>query len=254
MLLGCGKSQPVSDIDLPRALHAAEFAVPEEGPTPTVKILADGTIFVEGFERRKPLEDYSGVIKALLTEAQSMETVPINFDDVEGPEEGGYRIPANPIVIRADRDVPYRVVKTVLQACNHETIRIWNVRVVALGSESGELGTIGFGMLRDIGISCPAPPISDVALFERAGHELRFWKRSGTASDSPPPPREFRTQDPIALQTYFESFGPEDWRDIWRFDAPDEVEWGNVVIALDSFVAAERGALLPMDSGPVYDR
>ena len=254
LLLGCGKNPPVSDIELPRAMHAAEFAVPEEGPTPIVKILADGTVFVDGEEMRRPGGGYRTVAMTLLVRANEMPRVPLWYDDLEPLRDAGPMIQANPIVIRADRAAPYHVIKAVLEICGHETIKIWKVRVVALGSETSELGTLPFEMMRDIGVSCPAPPISDVLILERSGKELVFWKRSGPAVDSPPPPNEFHTHDPAELQTHLKSFGVEHWSDLWRFYAPDDALWGDVVVALDCFVGAERRALLPMDGRPIFER
>ncbi len=210
-------------------------------------VFADGAISIDGEELRQPGGGYKAVTRALFESAGAMPQVPLIFDGSGVPVERGPTIPGNPIVIRADRRAPFGVVKSVLEICGHETIKIWDIRVVALDAETGELGMLRFELTRDVGISCPAPDLSEVVFLELNGEEFRSWRSANPHSDPPLDPVEFRAESPADMQAYLHSLKQGEYGDVWRLDAPSDAKWSDAVVILDTFIAAGRKWIVPSD-------
>ena len=112
-------------------LPAARAAVPDRPETnrPIVNVDDAGRIFV----RRRLVHDPTSADPALRDLRAVREqlafwaiAMPKRFDEAAGRE-----LPDEPLLIRADRNTPFRHVQRILELCGQQGIQIWKVELAA---------------------------------------------------------------------------------------------------------------------------
>ena len=120
--------QDLEDLTLPVAVKADPDKPDPKVKRPVVNINIDGTIKV----KRELIHDpeQSDAFKKLteyLAEASAkMQKEHFNKEAGTGP-----MIPADPLLIRADQNTPFKFVQKVMELCGKEGIQIWKVQLAA---------------------------------------------------------------------------------------------------------------------------
>ncbi|HET6202807.1 MAG TPA: biopolymer transporter ExbD [Planctomycetota bacterium] len=112
-------------------LPAARAAVPDQPPTsrPIVNVDSEGRTFIRGrlvYDPESPdprLRDTRGIEEPLALWARAM---PQRYDEFARRE-----LPDHPLLLRADRNTPFRHIQRILELCSKEGIRIWKVELAA---------------------------------------------------------------------------------------------------------------------------
>jgi biopolymer transport protein ExbD len=144
MLLMDMSQDELEQLHLPVAVTASPD---EPDPTvirPVINILSTGEILVKRALLYDPNADdqYSKLKEFLAGMAKRMPKEPLNEDQPNGP-----KVPANAILIRADRSTPFKHIQKVMEVCGIQDIQIWKVQLAAAEAAPAE-GT---------GAAAPAP-------------------------------------------------------------------------------------------------
>jgi len=147
---------PVGDVILPLGFEVEWVPAGLLSPEATVEIAADGRITGGGEVRHDPVSDGErdepfGRVHAWLAEvAQGMSKAPV---------EGGDTVADEPLLIRADRDVPFHYVLKVMEQCSRPEVSIPKVLfLVDTPMEVEPPGDVDGEVISVIDASIPATP------------------------------------------------------------------------------------------------
>jgi biopolymer transport protein ExbD len=116
-------------------LPVAETASPDKPDPkeirPIVNIISNGSIYVMGELYYDPENDdqYLQLKSYLQQMANKMPKEPLNEGQPSGP-----KVPANPLLIRADQSTPFKHIQKVMELCGLQGIQIWKVQLAAAES------------------------------------------------------------------------------------------------------------------------
>lgn len=143
-----------SDIRLVAARNARPWQPPAVGDAPVVEVLRDGSWVLDG----TPLEatadgDHADdarrrLLDWLAEHAARMTKHPVRPDHPRSP-----LVPATALVLRADRDAPWRAIRTVLWACRLPGIEIFQIDVAVEPERRGQTAVLRLPLCKDIGLS-----------------------------------------------------------------------------------------------------
>lgn len=139
--------QELEDLKLPVAQTAGHDDPPPNRPI--LNVLEDGTIiykkktwYTPGMDSmgrmdpfRKGRPDYYWKV------ADNMATQLVPFMDKEFDKQVQGELVDDPILIRADRNTPFKYIQRIMEVCTREGIRIWKVQLAAsepIGAGEGE--------------------------------------------------------------------------------------------------------------------
>lgn len=136
----------LEDLKLPAA-HVAVKDEPDPG-RPILNILEDGTIKVKGLTIYEPGEDTAGIMDPSpsrkgrpdyywrLARHLAVNVVPKMSRKVDPKFPGLGELPDDPLLIRADRNTPWKHIARVMEVCARDNIKIWRIQLAA--SQLGE--------------------------------------------------------------------------------------------------------------------
>jgi hypothetical protein len=117
------------DIELARARSAHPRQAPlGDGPFPLVEVLRDGSYLVDGVQVQDAVETEVEPSSAaclrrwLADQVQAMPKKPMAPERLRSP-----LIPANPVLLRVDREAPWSAVQRVLWSCGLTDIELWDI-------------------------------------------------------------------------------------------------------------------------------
>jgi biopolymer transport protein ExbD len=118
----------LEELYLPVATVADPDKPNPEEIRPVVNILSNGQIWVMRNKLYDPEDDdnYAQLGVYLQGMARKMPKEPL---DENNP--GGAKVPANPLLIRADQSTPAKYIQKVMETCGKQDIRIWKVQLAA---------------------------------------------------------------------------------------------------------------------------
>lgn len=128
--------QELEDLKLPVAQKAGSDDPPENRPI--LNVMDDGSIiwkkkllYSPGMDPRgmDPIRKTRPDFYWKLADTMKLEFIPymtIKFD-----EEVQKDLPDDPILIRADRNTPFRYIQKIMEVCTREGIMIWKVQLAA---------------------------------------------------------------------------------------------------------------------------
>jgi biopolymer transport protein ExbD len=133
MLITDMSQKELEELVLPPAKAAVEDKPDPKVVRPIVNILANGEIWVKSEKYYDPESDdeYKRLKEYLHDMASDMPKEPI--DDAN---PGGPKVPANPLLIRADQSTPFHYIQKVMEICGLQGIQIWKVELAATDEES----------------------------------------------------------------------------------------------------------------------
>ncbi len=142
MLITDMTQEELESLHLPTAVTASPD---EPDPTeirPVINILSTGAILVKRDVLYDPEADdeYAKLKEFLAGMAKRMPREPLYEDQPNGP-----KVPANPMLIRADRSTPFKHIQKVMEICGIQDIQIWKVQLAAAEGKKDDQGA-------------PAPP------------------------------------------------------------------------------------------------
>jgi hypothetical protein len=138
------------DIRLPAASQARPWQPPAEGPVPVVEILRDGSWVLDG----EPVEG-EGDVKRNALEVRLREAVIRMPKERLAPDlDSGPRIPANPVLVRVDREAPWEALQAVIEICHGWRTQISTVELHVGPQDPVALLTLSLPMARDFGTVC----------------------------------------------------------------------------------------------------
>ena len=131
--------QELEDLKLPVAMQAGSDDPPPGRPI--LNVLDDGSIIWKKKELYWPGIDSQGHVDPIrpgrpdyywkLAETMAQSFVPYMPTEVDPahPELGA--LPDDPILIRADRNTPFKYIQRIMETCTRQDIRIWKVQLAA---------------------------------------------------------------------------------------------------------------------------
>src|SRR5688500_5737995 len=128
MLITDMSQKELEELYLPKAEVAAADK-PQPGVLrPIVNILSDGTVWVKRDLYFDPAKDdkYRKLKEYLARIAKDMPKEPLDKANPNGP-----KVPANPLLIRADQATPAKYIQKVMEVCGTVGIQIWKVELAA---------------------------------------------------------------------------------------------------------------------------
>lgn len=135
--------QELEDLKLPVAQKAGHDDPPENRPI--LNVLDDGSIiwkkkriYWPGIEPRgtDPIRKGRPDFYWLLEQTMVNDYLPwmtMKMDDTLGIE-----LPDDPILIRADRNTPFKFIQRIMEVCSREKVKIWRVQLAASEPEPQE--------------------------------------------------------------------------------------------------------------------
>ena len=118
----------LEDLKLPVAVKAVEDKPNPEDKRPILNILQDGTVIVKREVIYDPEQDDYGPLERYLS--QKASTMKLEYD-----EELGKELPADPMLIRADENTPFKMIQKIMLLCGKKGIQIWKVELAAAQPE-----------------------------------------------------------------------------------------------------------------------
>ncbi|MFQ5748123.1 MAG: ExbD/TolR family protein [Planctomycetota bacterium] len=127
----------LEELKLPIAVQAGHDDPPPGRPI--LNVLDDGTIiwrkkklFYPGFDS----QGHSDPIRKGRPDnywylGQTMANQFVRFMKTKMDENLGEELPDDPILIRADRNTPFKYIQRIMEVCTREGIRIWKVQLAA---------------------------------------------------------------------------------------------------------------------------
>lgn len=128
MLIMDMSQDELEQLHLPQAVTASPDNPDPTEIRPVVNILSGGEILVKRDLIYDPNADdqYAKLKEFLAGMARRMPKEPL---DEKNP--GGPKVPANALLIRADRSTPFKHIQKVMEVCGIEGIQIWKVQLAA---------------------------------------------------------------------------------------------------------------------------
>jgi biopolymer transport protein ExbD len=128
MLLMDMTQKELEELVLPKAVAAVEDKPDPTVVRPIVNILASGKILVKREVIYDPdADDGYAKLKEYLSRMASKMPTELLYEN--NPAAG--RVPANPILIRADQATPFKHIQKVMEICGIKGIQIWKVQLAA---------------------------------------------------------------------------------------------------------------------------
>lgn len=129
--------QELEELKLPVARSAVEDKPPEFRPI--LNVLMDGSIIIKKETYYEPGIDTGGRMDPVrqgkpdyywkLADFLALKIVP--FMNKEVDEVLKMELPDDPILIRADRNTPFKYIQRIMEVCSREGIHIWKVELAA---------------------------------------------------------------------------------------------------------------------------
>jgi hypothetical protein len=143
------------DIELARARGAMPRQAPlGDGPFPLVEVLRDGSYLVDGVpvedavESEEELDAGTSLKWWLSQQAEAMPEKPVNPDRPRSP-----LIPANSVLLRVDREAPWKAVRTALWNCGLTGIELRDIDLAVEGPTPELVPVVRLPLDRTIGLS-----------------------------------------------------------------------------------------------------
>jgi biopolymer transport protein ExbD len=135
MLITDMTQKELEELVLPPAKAAIEDKPIPGVVRPIVNIIADGRILVKRELLFDPENDdgYKALSEYLSDMAFKMPKEPFDKENPAGP-----KVPANPLLIRADQSTPFHYIQKVMEICGRKGIQIWKVELAATDEASAE--------------------------------------------------------------------------------------------------------------------
>lgn len=122
-------------LHLPKAVTASPDEPDPLEIRPVINILSGGEILVKRDLIYDPNADdqYAKLKEFLAGMARRMPKEPLDETKPNGP-----KVPANALLIRADRSTPFKHIQKVMEICGIEGIQIWKVQLAAAEGAKAE--------------------------------------------------------------------------------------------------------------------
>lgn len=119
--------QDLEQLQLPVAVSAVPDKPDPKVVRPVLNILHTGAMIVKREPKYDPEKDDMSEIEAYLSDqANLMPKEHLNVEAKTGP-----MIPANPLLIRADRNTEFKYIQRVMEICGKKGIQIWKLELAA---------------------------------------------------------------------------------------------------------------------------
>ena len=128
----------LEDLQLPVAQEADPDKPDPSEVRPVLNIRQDGTII----SKREPYydpensDDYKKLTTYLFDRAAAMPKEPLNKDNPAGP-----KVPGGHLLIRADKNTPFKFIQKIMEICGNEQIKLWKLQLAAGEPENKDQAT-----------------------------------------------------------------------------------------------------------------
>jgi biopolymer transport protein ExbD len=137
MLIMDMSQDELEQLHLPTAVTASPDEPDPKEIRPVINILSTGVILVKRDVLYDPEADdeYAKLKEFLAGMAKRMPKEPLDETKPNGP-----KVPANAMLIRADRSTPFKHIQKVMEVCGIQDIQIWKVQLAAAEGKKDDAG------------------------------------------------------------------------------------------------------------------